>query len=137
MLASLLAGHFNYRFSRQIIGFDPDGMEALTQYPWPGNSAQFYRVLQQLSATCSSGMLSGDVVHTALAAEEKFHAAPMTGKVPQGTLDEITQQIVLAVLREEKMNKTKAAQRLGIGRTTLWRLLAGNTPSGNGQSESE
>ena len=78
MLASLLAGHFNYRFSRQIIGFDPDGMEALTQYPWPGNSAQFYRVLQQLSATCSGGMLSGDVVHTALAAEEKFHAAPMT-----------------------------------------------------------
>ena len=82
-------------------------------------------------------MLSGDVVHTALAAEEKFHAAPMTGKVPQGTLDEITQQIVLAVLREEKMNKTKAAQRLGIGRTTLWRLLAENAPSGNGQSESE
>lgn len=136
-LASLLAGHFNYRFSRQIIGFDPDGMEALTQYPWPGNSAQFYRVLQQLSATCSGGILSGDVVHTALAAEEKFYAAPLTGKVPQGTLNEITQQIALAVLREEKMNKTKAAQRLGIGRTTLWRLLAGNAPSGNGQSESE
>ena len=126
ILASLLVGHFNYRFSRQIIGFDPDAMKALTQYPWPGNSAQFYRVLQQLSATCNGGTVSSDAVYTALADEKRFYAAPLPDKIPQGTLEEMTRQIVWNVLSEEKMNKTKAAQRLGIGRTTLWRILAGS-----------
>lgn len=126
ILASLLVGHFNYRFSRQIIGFDPDAMKALTQYPWPGNSAQFYRVLQQLSATCNGGTVSSDAVYTALADEKRFYAAPLPDKIPQGTLEEMTRQIVWSVLSEEKMNKTKAAQRLGIGRTTLWRILAGS-----------
>ena len=126
ILASLLTGHFNYCFSKQIIGFAPDAMEELIQYPWPGNNEQFYRVLQQLVAACSSDMLSGSAVHNALALEKKIYAVSSISAVPKGTLEEITKQGVQSVLAEEKMNKTKAAQRLGIGRTTLWRILGGD-----------
>ena len=126
ILASLLTGHFNYCFSKQIIGFAPDAMEELIQYPWPGNNEQFYRVLQQLVAACSSDMLSGSAVHNALALEKKIYAVSSISAVPKGTLEEITKQVVQSVLAEEKMNKTKAAQRLGIGRTTLWRILGGD-----------
>ena len=38
-------------------------------------------------------------------------------------LDEINQDIIHAVLEETKGNQTAAAKRLGISRTTLWRLL--------------
>lgn len=126
ILASLLTGHFNYRFSKQIIGFDPDGMEALIQYPWPGNSAQFYRVIQQLVAASSGETLSVAAVHATLASEKSIDSSFRRGEAPLGTLDEINRQVVRAVLEDEKMNKTKTAQRLGIGRTTLWRLLAEN-----------
>jgi len=39
------------------------------------------------------------------------------------TLKEIEKEIIKKVLKEENNNKTKASQRLNIGRTTLWRKL--------------
>ncbi|WP_426501183.1 helix-turn-helix domain-containing protein [Bacillus safensis] len=40
-----------------------------------------------------------------------------------GTLDEIERRIIKTVLEEENMNQSKAAKRLNINRTTLWRKL--------------
>lgn len=39
------------------------------------------------------------------------------------TLKEMEQKIINHVLKEEKLNQTKAANRLGINRATLWRKL--------------
>ena len=41
----------------------------------------------------------------------------------EGTLDQINQQIIHRVLEEEAGNQSRTARRLGISRTTLWRLL--------------
>ncbi|KGA95565.1 hypothetical protein AJ85_20290 [Alkalihalobacillus alcalophilus ATCC 27647 = CGMCC 1.3604] len=43
----------------------------------------------------------------------------------QGTLKDIETKIILQVLKEEDNNQTKAAERLGINRATLWRKLKG------------
>ena len=39
------------------------------------------------------------------------------------TLEEINQDIALRVIQETGGNQTAAAKRLGISRTTLWRLV--------------
>ena len=39
------------------------------------------------------------------------------------TLEEINQDVALRVLEETGGNQTAAAKRLGISRTTFWRLL--------------
>ena len=39
------------------------------------------------------------------------------------TLDEIDQDVAQRVVEETGGNQTAAAKRLGISRTTLWRLL--------------
>ena len=39
------------------------------------------------------------------------------------SLEEIEADIILHVMIEENMNQTKAAQRLRISRSTLWRKL--------------
>lgn len=41
----------------------------------------------------------------------------------EGTLKEIEKQVIQQVLTEENQNQTKAAKRLGINRSTLWRKL--------------
>ena len=41
----------------------------------------------------------------------------------EGTLDQINRQIIHLVLEEESGNQSRTARRLGISRTTLWRLL--------------
>ena len=40
-----------------------------------------------------------------------------------GTLDQINQEIICHILEEENGNQSRTARRLGISRTTLWRLL--------------
>ncbi|WJH31957.1 winged helix-turn-helix transcriptional regulator [Paenibacillus sp. CC-CFT742] len=40
-----------------------------------------------------------------------------------GTLKEIEKEIIQHVLQEENNNQSKAADRLGINRATLWRKL--------------
>lgn len=51
----------------------------------------------------------------------------------EGTLDDITKRVILQVLKEENMNQSSAAKRLGIGRSTLRRHIQGisqtDTPS--------
>nr|WP_257720708.1 helix-turn-helix domain-containing protein [Lentibacillus amyloliquefaciens] len=40
-----------------------------------------------------------------------------------GTLEEIEQKVIKQVLQEEGDNQSKAAKRLNINRSTLWRKL--------------
>ena len=39
-----------------------------------------------------------------------------------GTLDQINQEIICHILEEENGNQSRTARRLGISRTTYWRL---------------
>ena len=39
------------------------------------------------------------------------------------SLDAIIKEVVTGVLEANKKNKTKTAEKLGIGRSTLWRIL--------------
>ncbi len=43
------------------------------------------------------------------------------------TLDVINYQIIMAVLKQENGNKEKTSKRLGISRSTLWRILKNHT----------
>ena len=52
--------------------------------------------------------------------------APLAARLRPRTLDEIEQEIIELVFREENMNQTKTAQRLGISRTSLWKKLNRN-----------
>ena len=44
-------------------------------------------------------------------------------KADEGLLERVNTEYVLKILKEENGNRTKAAQKLGISRTTLWRIL--------------
>ena len=56
-------------------------------------------------------------------ATEEVDQAAVTGMVLEGTLDEIMARVIDGVLREEGGNASRAAKRLGIGRSTLWRRM--------------
>ena len=43
-----------------------------------------------------------------------------------GSLEDIERTIIEKVIQKENGNKTAAAEKLGIGRTTLWRKINNN-----------
>ena len=48
------------------------------------------------------------------------------------TLDEIIRNVIGQALAENKGNQSLTARQLGIGRSTLWRILSGGGKGGNG-----
>lgn len=127
-IATLYINQLNAEIGRQIVGFEPEAMKLMKTYDWPNNLDQFRRIIKQLVTATKTSYITATSVHQILRAETPSYLKSSCGKGmipidPQQTLDEITYNIIKYILQEEKMSKEKAANRLGISRSTLWRIL--------------
>ncbi|MDR1977957.1 MAG: PrpR N-terminal domain-containing protein [Synergistaceae bacterium] len=122
-LASLYIGAESQKLTCQAIGFEKNAMEAMKQFEWPQNITQLKRVLNELLLLTKSFYISEPDVSSVLKSEEKSYRA--TIQASTGTLEEIIQAAIANALAAEGMNQTKAAKRLGISRSTMWKRLKG------------
>lgn len=125
-LAILYVNRLNEASSRQIAGIDPEAMDYLCSFGWNDNIKQFKRVLNELCTIAAENYITKQNVISILKEESMVEpgAAPSASSGTAGlTLDEIISQAVKDSLIANQMNQTKAAAQLGIGRTTLWRIL--------------
>lgn len=122
---TLYLNEFNAQLAKQVIAFDPSALELMQHYNWPGNLYQMKKVIQELILFSNSLLISADEVKAMLdKSEVNYQPKNSSSEISlTGTLDEIIRQVVAAVLKEENSNQTKAAKRLGIGRSTLRRHL--------------
>lgn len=125
--ASITALHLhklNVSLGKQIIGFETEAMELMSAYSWPGNLNQLQHVLKELVIITKTPYITGDEVRQVLNQEPSFVPAPASeGLDLSRTLDDINYEIIQTVLNEEHGNKERTSQRLGISRSTLWRIL--------------
>lgn len=126
---NLYLSHLNANMEKQIIGFEDDAMRRLQEYDWPNNYSQLQRVLKELALMAQGNSITAQEVRDILKREQTLTTAheqvedkgsPLDLRM---TLDELDKEIVRRVLAEENGNQTRTARRLGIGRTTLWRLM--------------
>lgn len=128
-LVNLSLSYLNADLSRQILSVEPEAMDLLQGFPWPHNYTQFRRVLGELAVTAPGQTISAGSVRQLLRKERHVGAFALRAEnaaVPldlNRTLEEINQDVAIRVLEESGGNQTAAAKRLGISRTTLWRLL--------------
>ena len=128
-ISTIYLNRINENLGKQIIGFQPAAMELMKNYSWPGNLNQFHRIIKELAAVTNGSYISeGDVRR--LLEQENMHSSDYSIFSKDAfavnlnqPLDSINKDIVSRVLQEEKMSKEAAAKRLGISRTTLWRML--------------
>ena len=128
-LVRLSISHLNASLPRPILGAEPEATALLQDFRWPHNYAQFRRVMSELTVTASGQIITTEDVRRILGKErhvgvftfrEENSPAPLDLNRP---LQEIDRDVALRVLEESGGNQTAAAKRLGISRTTLWRLL--------------
>lgn len=126
-LASLYISTLNMRKAKEIAGLEPEALEALEGFDWPDNYDQFKRVLQELVDRTSSPYIRKEDTDLILNRERRLFigAADAGGSLyARGqTLEEINLALLHQTLEEEHGNQSATAQRLGISRTTLWRML--------------
>lgn len=122
-LASHLLNQAAERAEKQVEGIAPDAARALLAHDWPGNVRELENVIERAVALCRSNRIEqGDLPSALLRPDPDDVAAAAARGL---TLAELEQSFILHVLEQEQGNKSRAAQRLGLDRKTLYRKLKG------------
>jgi len=100
----------------------PEAQHLLLAYHWPGNVRELMNVLERGVALCQGELIADDDLPTHV---RERHPADFLGAAVarRMTLEELEREFIEAVLADEAGNKTRAAQRLGLDRKTLYRKL--------------
>lgn len=124
----LLVDHFIQRESLPV-RFSAGAMDLLTSYRWPGNVRQLRNVVLRLGIGAAGQTVSPEQVRSALPQEAiPPRPVPAPAERPAAsktapTMEEAERLAILEALAACGQNQSKAAQRLGVGRTTLYRKM--------------
>ncbi len=127
----MLAQHFleraNQRGGRQRGGYEPEAVDSLLSYDWPGNLREFARVIDD-----SHGRGATDVVRNEdlpAAVRGNLAAAYLPPPLPTSIaplddlLTDVERRLIENALNRARFNKSRAADLLGISRPRLYRRI--------------
>lgn len=105
-------------------------LQAAVQHEWPGNLAEFSQVVDHLLDSQSKKNVLDLAAWKRAMKAARFVKSP-SSPVTLISLDTLIQQHIAAVLKACDGNKMRAAQTLGVSRSTLYRMMEdGNKQSG-------
>ncbi len=129
----LLAQHFLEKHAnalrRDLDGFAPDALRALTGYPWPGNVRELENAIERAVAVGGGKRVQlRDLPPEVKGTQEGAIPPDVLAKLPyRDALDlareRVSRDYITTLLRELDGNVTKAAERAGMERETLHRLM--------------
>jgi DNA-binding NtrC family response regulator len=132
----LLAQHFLKKFTqsygRPLGGFTRRAMARLVGLPWPGNVRELENAISSACITAAADVIDLEDL------PESLRRPAASGRVETGwrplTLEEVRREHIERVLETCQGNRLRAAQMLGIGRTSLYRFLKRSARAGRQKS---
>ena len=126
LIAQHQLAHIGGRAGRALL-LSPDTLEALKAYPWPGNVRELENALEYAVALCAGQTiqiedLPEEVRLGGAAAPIASAAEAPRGRRAEPVSDPERARIVDA-LESAHWNRQKAADALGLSRSTLWRRM--------------
>ena len=119
-----LAEHFLTRAAANLDRerrLSSDALECLLRYPWPGNVRELENAMQRTAILSRAETIGPDDLPPHVAAGITLGRAPALA--PPRTLAEMERAHILDMLERSGWNQSRAAEALGVGRTTLWRKI--------------
>jgi DNA-binding NtrC family response regulator len=107
----------------------PEAQQVLLAYHWPGNVRELMNVLERGVALCQGELIVEEDLPQQVREKRTgdFLGAAVARRM---TLADLEREFIERVLEDEAGNKTRAAQRLGLDRKTLYRKLDEYAKSG-------
>jgi len=119
--SALLAEHFRRHFAEQCKrpaeGFGPEALDVFAGYPWPGNVRELRNVVERMVILAEGALLGPELIPERIRATARDR---VRGPQP---LSEVEKDHIAHVLAETGGNKKRAAELLGIDRSTLYARL--------------
>ena len=117
---------FNRKHSLLIESINEEAITLLKNYSWPGNIRELKNILERTVLTIRQGIIRvEDIKKTApeITGNSVLEKGNACSEILSGTLAEIKCKAALQALKDSRYNKSLAARKLGIDRSTLDRLL--------------
>jgi len=115
-LIKIFIKEYSKVYNKVINDVDDNVLEVLIKYPWPGNVRELENVIEFMVVRSKENIIKLNNLPSIIKPELE------SNKTVSEFKKENTSELV-QLLHKHKWNKTKVAAELGIGRTTLWRLL--------------
>jgi len=123
----VLVDHFVRKFSiemgREIAELDDDVFGIFLHYPWPGNVRELENVIERALVLAEDNRITRDVLPAELLVEaDQAPPPPVESKAAESLIerkDRLEMELIKGALDRFRWNKTKAAEHLGLKRTTL------------------
>jgi DNA-binding NtrC family response regulator len=122
MLTQFFLKKYNTAYSKQIHGLTRRTQAVLLQHGWPGNVRELENVISCACLTSVNDFIDVDDLPENLQKPAGQNANPADPWRPI-PLNEVRRQHIRRVLESCEGNRVRAAQLLGIGRTSLYRFL--------------
>lgn len=122
MLVHHLLKKYNAAYGRRILGLTRRAQVALMQHAWPGNVRELENVISAACITATSDFIDVNDLpeHLQKPMAEPSREGETWRPLP---LEEVRRRHIQRVLEMCHGNRVRAAQVLGIGRTSLYRYL--------------
>lgn len=124
----LLCASFLERFSdacgKRVRKLAPEARDLMRRYPWPGNIRELRNTVERMVVLSDREILEASDLPPEIRAG-KAGAAPAGGEgfPPDLSLDEVEERHIRSVLASVQGNRSRAAEKLGIDRSTLYAKL--------------
>jgi DNA-binding NtrC family response regulator len=122
LLTQYFLKKFNQAYGRDLEGFTRNAQAVLLRHAWPGNVRELENVISSACITTTTDLIGVDDLPEILRQPATHGDSPDNGWRPL-SLAEVRQQHIERVLELCGGNRLRAAQMLGIGRTSLYRFL--------------
>lgn len=123
----LLVEHFITKAAQDAgtsaLNVSPESLAILTAYSWPGNVRELENAMERAIAFTEGALLRPDDLPERIRASGGASAIIAGSMSKRLTLHELEREYILESLRQTLGNKTRAAELLGLDRTTLYRKL--------------
>ena len=126
-LINMFVDKYSIKMKKFVREFNSNAMYMMMQYQWPGNVRELENIIERIIAICEGENITADDVQKVfkldknIGGDVKIKSSGTTKDASDYKIDERAR--ILNALKETNWHHLRAAEKLGISRTTLWRKI--------------
>ena len=121
LLVDHFINQFNIKTGKKIAGMPNHLLSMFMEYDWPGNVRELENIIEHAFVLCHGPQI--EIEHLPKEFVNKFKDGTKRMPKPIGRLKETETSVIINALKRHGGNRSKAAQELGIDKSTLWRKI--------------
>jgi len=121
LLTDHFINKFNLKKGKKITGVSDQVLNMLMEYEFPGNVRELENIIEHAFVLCHGSQI--EVEHLPKEFVKKFKDERKSISIAKDRLKEAEISVIIDVLKKHGGNRSKAAEELGIDKSTLWRKI--------------